>query len=274
MKLGVAYLLTNADYAARVVVSIDSLRRWYDGPIMLVTTQPSAHELGRRFQNDARLRVSLKELSFDHPTKNFAYLTKTSLFDHSPFDVTVFLDADTLVADDPDEFLRAARGSVLTVTCHANWQTTDTHRRKLLSGWRNIHGAPRFRERVNRLVDFADRVPLPAINSGVFAISRHTSLLKDWQQLAAAGKECPIPDELALQLLLPEYEFQIFGSQYNASPATPPPDVKIWHFLGRNHLTEPAARAIWLPAYRDCFRRNVAAMAEWSRIDETQFRAV
>ena len=270
MEFGVAYLLTNATCAARLVVSLDSLRRWYDGPVVVFTTNAEAACFVDLCRADSRLGIQHTELrlSFDASCKNGSYLAKVELPFSFPFKHTVFLDADTLIVKDPIEFFRATTRSPLTVVQFANWLTTDTHRRQLLEKWRDVSGGESSDIPIQKLVDISVSVPLPAINTGVFGLEKNSPILSEWQTLAFAGRRLPIPDELSLQLLLPKTEHQLFDASFNACPIyCTKSSAHIWHFIGGMHLRDSTARSIWMPAYSSCCRRNVARIADWTRIE-------
>src|SRR5687767_15145988 len=99
MNVGVVYLLTNPQLAARLVVSIYSLRKWYDGPVTVFTTRPESHEIGQLLADDKRLVVDHRTTSEAEArnTHIAAYLTKPAVLAESPYERTIFLDADTLV---------------------------------------------------------------------------------------------------------------------------------------------------------------------------------
>src|SRR5262245_60028928 len=67
---GVIYLLTGPAHAVRLVVSLWSLRRHYQGPVTLFTTQPQSHVIGQRCQADDRLRVEHRQANEVSAPKN------------------------------------------------------------------------------------------------------------------------------------------------------------------------------------------------------------
>src|SRR5215213_4514433 len=112
--------------ASRLMVSIYSLRKWYSGPITVFTTKPKADQFAQLLAADPRLRVGVQK-SKQQPGRGYqaAYLTKTTVLEHSPYEATVFLDADTLVVGSIGELLDCAAAAPITATCFCNWKTTD-----------------------------------------------------------------------------------------------------------------------------------------------------
>jgi hypothetical protein len=269
MKVGVVYLLTNPQLAARLVVSIYSLRKWYDGPVTVFTTRPESHEMGELLVQERRLRVEHAQCVEMQGQPNSTFLTKITTQEESPYDGTVYLDADTLIVGNVDRLIQAARERSLTVTAFCGWETTDAAVRNRLETWRTLANQPGDKFGLAELVDVAISVPQPVINAGVFAMQRSAAILPVWRDLAMYGRNLAIPDEMALQLLLPRCEHLMLGSQYNCSPVGAPdtPDVRIWHFFAVTHLRDDLCRSIWLPAYEECLSHNLAQMQSWSRVE-------
>jgi hypothetical protein len=270
MHVGVVYLLTDMQLAARLVVSIHSLRKWYEGPITLFTTRPESHHIGRLIAEDARLGVETARLRERRGEGfNASYLTKIAAARASPYDATVFLDADTIIVGSLSELFTAAEEAPVTVTQFCNLTTTDTLIADRLRNWRGIrNGGAAKRFGVRATVDFLLSTPLPAINTGVFAVQRDAPILKEWDALARQGRKLPLPDELAVQLVLPRHLHRILGGHFNCHPcAVELRDVRVWHFVGASHLEHAATCDIWLPLYRACQELDLAGISSWSRVE-------
>lgn len=265
MTKGIIYLLTGPAHAARMVVSLWSLRQHYDGPVTIYTTHPESHEIGARCAGDNRLNVDHRWFSLVSAQKNASFLTKLSLLPHSPYDVTAYLDADTLVAGDVLELLNAAEESEFCATQFAQWQTSGRTIRRRIETWREIQQNRYPQSWLHSLIDEA-LVPQPAVNGGVFAYRRDAEILRPWFELSLVGQETFICDEIALQLLLNKYAHKVLDCRFNCSPiyGGPQEDVRIWHFHGEKHLRKESCRTIWLPAYQQCVEANVAGLAQWS----------
>jgi hypothetical protein len=271
MTVGVVYLLTNPPVAARLVVSIYSLRKWYDGPVTVFTTRPESHAIGELLVADRRLRVQQRkaqEIS-DKLSRVATYLTKPFVVAQSPYKATIFLDADTLIVGPLTELVESARTAPVTATTFCNWRTDDPQTNRCLRAWRSLADQPECDAEVRTRVNFALSHPMPAINVGVLAIQRGNPLMADWQRLTMIGRTMPTPEEAALQLLLPSYPHELLGCHFNCFPmvASGTPDVRIWHFVIASHLRDQASRELWLPAYEECYALNAAGMQSWSRIE-------
>ena len=126
-----------------------------------------------------------------------------------------------------------------------------------------MDGSYQLKNRLNKLLS----QPFSAVNAGVFAFRRDHRFAKRWIDLATLGQSLPLPDEIALQILLFEREHMFLGYQFNCHPHYFDEHVgaRIWHFAGRTHLNE-SCRPFWLPVYKECVRNDVAKLGTWSRV--------
>lgn len=265
MNSGVIYLLTGPAHGVRLVVSLWTLRRHYQGPVTVYTTQTESHIIGAYCAEDPQLRVEHCRTTLVNTPRNASFLTKLELLPASPYEVTVYLDADTLIAGRVEPLLEAAAQSQFAATQFATWQACGRTVRHRLEAWRSIR-QDRFESAwLSRLIDEAigER---PAVNGGVFAFQRSASLLSAWRELAHAGCDTFICDELALQMLLPRFSHQVLDCRFNCSPiyARRTTDVRVWHLHGEKHVRHPSCRELWWPAYRVCLAENSARLQEWS----------
>ncbi len=280
MRFGCLYLLTSIDHAARLVVSLFSLRRRYSGPVTIFATRSEADDVLDFLVKDERLAPlaveRLTEFSIE-PEAHFSrsntnYITKVLAIEQSPFDATLFLDADTLVVGDIQPLIDSAVRDPITVTQFSDWKTTDIRYRKHLETWKCLVESAPTEFALERRLQYMMTTSLPVINTGVVALRTDSELIGPWKSLASLGRSCHIPDEMALQLLLPDYEHCRLGTEFNCSPCYASEsvlsthEVRIWHFVNATHLRDADSRGIWLPAYDECFEKNIANISQWSRI--------
>lgn len=274
-SFGFVYLLTGPSHAVRAVVSIRSLRRWFNGPITLFTTHPSSHEVGRLCAADPRLRVEHRTWPLTKTRKNASFLTKVALLPHVPYETGAYLDADTLVVGEVAELRTALDDVSFAATQFADWMSTSRNIRRRIAPWSRLRASPTDTALIADLVRQAE-VPVPAVNGGVFGFRRDAALLKPWYDLALLGRRTFICDEIALQLLLPRYPHRVLDCRYNCSPtyAGSTADVRIWHFHGEKHLRPGRARELWLPALEECLHDDTAHLRRWGRnLDDEAFAA-
>lgn len=269
MTSGVIYLLTGPAHGIRLVVSLWSLRRHYDGPITVYTTHPVSHHIGELCQQDLRLRVEHRRTSSVELPKNSSFLTKLEILPSVPYDVAVYLDADTLVTGCIQPLLDSAKESGFAATQFANWTSSGRVVRKRIEAWREVKQSHFDNHWLQQLIDEALE-SRPAVNGGVFGFRQNAEILSTWRDLSYAGWETFICDEIALQLLLPRFPHQVLDCRFNCSPvfAGSHKDVRIWHFHGEKHLNREEARQLWWPAYCICVAENIAGLTGWTPGDD------
>lgn len=180
------------------------------------------------------------------------YVTKATLPTWSPFDRTLFLDADTWVQQDPQPLLDALDDAPLVVTQFSDWITTG----KIISGrLRSLERAlasENYAETLDaRAPGWREQLaePHPAINTGVMAWRKRWNY-GPWLDVTLAGWEANFTDEIALQALLPVFgqRVKIMPEKWNRSAKfgrTPEDQTGIFHFHGRSQYRHAAPKALW-----------------------------
>ena len=209
MKRGVIYYAVGDKMAVRQAVSVHSLRKHYDGPVTILSDGAIAnaytHAIGERYKCDVR------EVQFHETTgKNTTYLNACLCAQQSPYDNTVWIDADTTIHSDFSELFDLSAKHEFAVAHFSNWMTNGGQIKKRIENWRGILPD----EWIDRAVAFG-----PAINCGVFACRSDSKLLRDWHKHARKGQHTRIPDEVCCQILIaqPEYPATIGRQEMNCS---------------------------------------------------------
>ncbi|MBN8627381.1 MAG: hypothetical protein J0M17_18035 [Planctomycetes bacterium] len=270
---GVVYLLTGPAHGARLVTSLVSLRRHWNGPITVYTTQKESDEIARMCAMEKSLQIDHRTWQLFKSRSNASFLTKVALLPRAPYRRLVYLDCDTLVAGDIRPLFDGLLDQPICVTQFANWTTQRRNIRRRIDAWRKVRSKHFSSELLSRLIDGAKRNH-PAVNGGVFAVHNDTDFNRRWLELATAGRRTFICDEIALQLLLAEQSHALLDCRFNCSPiyAGSTSDVRVWHFHGEKHVRHIAGRRIWLPAFEACRLRNLAGIADWSSRFDSQVR--
>ena len=89
---GILYFLAGTKHAARLVVSLHTLRKHYGGAVCVLTTDQPAAELAGRMAEDPRLNVFHRRLEVELGRRRTCYLFKTRLQEFTPFQTTLYLD--------------------------------------------------------------------------------------------------------------------------------------------------------------------------------------
>jgi hypothetical protein len=269
MTTGVIYLMTGPQHGARLIVSLYTLRQWYDGPVTVFTTRPESHAIGKRLAASDELRVN-HQTFWELPPGDYnaSCATKPFIFSAAPYDASILLDADTMVVGPIDELVDSAQSSPLTVTTFCGSRTNEHGHQVAFAGWRKLAGRTGDVYGLTPLLDHIQAYPQWKINAGVVAARKGTQFLAEWQALSRFAQKMPLPEEVALQLLSLRYPHRLLGWKFNCFPLMQPQpsDVRIVHFAATSHLSHEATQAMWMPVYRECRRKNIADLRRWSLV--------
>lgn len=209
MSRGVIYYNRGNKMAVRLAVSIHSLRKFYFGPITILSEGDISHEF--TYAIGAKYNCNVQDTVFNGTEgKNTTYLNACLVGNHTPYDTTVWIDSDTTCHHPFLELFEAAEKHEFAVAHFSDWQTTGTIGKRIES-WRGIlpdHW-------IERALEFG-----PAINCGVFAFNKKSNLVRDWWNLARLGQlTTRIPDEVCCQIMIaqPEYSHKIMPQIFNCS---------------------------------------------------------
>lgn len=269
MSRGVIFFNHGTKHCARLAVAVASLRQHFDGPIVILDTGESGG-VAEQIAGDSRLQIELRQIPFVARRRNSCYCMKSSLWRHSPFDVTIMLDADTLTAGSIRPLFEVAANpseSGFVVTRFSDWITTGNIIRSRILRWRGVQvvGSTQPAIDVDRLIAKSLERPHAAINTGVLAWRKGARILGPWETLTDAGDRTPFTDELSAQLLIREHGHTLVSDRWNCSPIYGAEKDKaiIWHFHG-NKQTRPEALPIWWPKFAAAWDANICALRNWA----------
>jgi len=297
---GVVYLLSGTSCTERLAVSLWTLRQQTDIPATIMVTSDADEEAANMIAADDRAKVAVQRFK---PAKckaprHQAYVQKTLVPAHTPYEQTVFLDADTAVVGSFEELF----SHEFVITSYSDWQTKG---RRISSrcGWWYNRGTGRLQ--IDEMVDrcLADEVVVtedgkgkvswrlagdkenvrtqgyPAINTGVLGFRKGSPFGDRWHKMTLAGEGTHMTDEIAMQLLYPfatECDIGVFTDKYNHSfvHGKHPEDVRIWHFHGKKHLRHDKGRPLWEPHFRHAYDAGFGGLNDWAGRFDKWVRAV
>lgn len=245
---GVLYFNVGLRCLARLCVSVHSLRKVYGGPVTLMTQ-------GELPQWAREVMAALGVQVLDIPQEDASSRTmKASLWRHSPYEVTLFLDSDTLVLQDPSPLFADIRKHGFVVTQFSNWVTSGSRMRKRILAWRPLLSA----DGLDKALHFG-----PAVNTGVVGWRRNASILKPWEAHSRRGWQANctrrLIDELACQVLLHQHPHHVVPDRWNHSVRFGvDSDPAIIHYHGNKHTGNRPACERWKDEYWD-FRNQSSA---------------
>jgi hypothetical protein len=194
-------------------------------------------------------------------------MNKTGMLALTPYEQTIFLDADTLpVARFPELW---PEGDEVRLTQFTTWTTKTGKIIRRVEQWRKA--AP---ELVERQLSYE----YPGLNTGVIGFPDSAGpFFKAWAELTAKNI-CFMCDELAAQLMFLDFPHLVLDDRWNCSPiyswevkpgedpegqGTRRADARIYHGHGFKFTKSPWGRRLWFPWLRKALDFNVAKMASW-----------
>jgi len=253
MKNGILYFNTGRSCLIRLIVSLYTLRQHYKGVAALIYTDKIEPEYSSIIKEFNLELIKGEEASIG---KNKTLLEKCLLYKKTPFENSIFLDADTIVFSDPSELFDLAFTNEFVVTRFSNWLVRGLIAERVLA-WKEI-----FPEQVKIILEKEG----PAFNTGVFAFNKQSKFCKEWYKFALQGRTTYIPDEISCQMFLLHYPHIIVEDSFNASCKYPNPSgvIKIMHFHGKKHCRfneqgKPINNSdLWLKYLKLCYQANIS----------------
>jgi hypothetical protein len=257
LSRGIVYFNMGTGCAVRLLVSLRSLRRVYEGPVTIVSVGEDSHLLCNRI--GAALGADVVRWAPPIPPgRNTAYVAKTFLATVTPYELTLVIDSDTVVLRPIDEMFSHAEEREFCVTRMAAWKTRGKRMSKRIRLWERL-----LPEDIEKALAFG-----PAINTGVFSFRKDAAILKEWQKMSLLGRENMLTDETCCQVLLHRYRHSVVDSYFNCSCAhddPSSPQTRVIHYHGRKHCRPglPFHGARWVKEYESAREENIADMRSW-----------
>lgn len=239
MKRGVLYHFSGLGYTMALVCSLQQLRKFYGGPICLAATQECA-EVANRIASDPRTACYVTPTEVVTRTVNRQWMSKATTFYRTPFQRTLFMDADTIVRQDclADLFdgdqVVLTRLNDSTLNDGGHWSQYFQGRMAFFENF-GPQLAKEYREALARNP--------PIINTGVMAFSKSDPLMVRAIDLMLAVRTAKTAsDETVIQLLAATYPVRVVTSRYNWI-ARRDAEEAVWirHFTRRNWRLRDAA---------------------------------
>jgi len=130
MSSGVIYYNRGISCVVRLIVSIKSLRQYYSGPITVLLEDANISNL-----QDFLDKYHVDIFHVDPEKLDNSYVRKIAISKLSPYDKTVFIDADTLIVGNIDELFNDIETHDLCVTQFCNWTSNGRSISRRIKGF-------------------------------------------------------------------------------------------------------------------------------------------
>lgn len=240
MTQGVIYFNSGTKCVIRMLVSLFTLRKVYKGPVTLITNgvQPERFlQLMKRFDIDI--------LPIELPEQHHPLVVKSMLWRYTPYDVTMFIDADTIIFKPIDSYFDKIKEHTYVTGNFANWRSNGGIIGRRIGRYEKLCTP----EEIKAAHDFG-----PAVNTGVHGYLKNAPILEEWQKLTTESFKqglSSIPDEVACQVLLPKYPHWVAPVEWGVSVRYGDfnKDTIIVHYHGRKHAGDYPACKVWKDTY-------------------------
>lgn len=266
MRDGVLYYNKGTGCLIRLVVSIYSLRKHYNGPITIASygeeSRGPCMEICKYFQ------IEFRDVKLDPLVpkgRNSVFLETCRANEYTPYEnITVWLDSDTLIKGPIDDLFNLCEKNGLVVTNFTNWRSNGSTIKRRIKRWEKLYPD---------LIDDAIQYG-PALNCGIFSWKKDHPFMADWYHFCLPARKTFIPNEVGQQILMslkdkdgsPKYKHTILDGRYNCSGRYG--DIKkahIIHLHGRKHLPNRSkAGSLWFKEYNEALSKNVANLQLWT----------
>ena len=244
MSRSVVYLNRGTSCCIRLLVSVYSLRRFYDGPVRLL------QEGGLPEGMEEVLRDLCVDVVRIPESEEPISVVKSSLWGHVKDEYAVFLDSDTLVCASLDELFAQLEKHGLVVTRFCDWDTSHPKINRRIRGWGSV-----VPEMIQPALDYGS-----AVSSGVLGWQRGNPILPEYEKLTrrghAAGCDRVVLDEIAMQLLLPHFPHHLTDSSWNVSGQYGDVEsAQVIHYHGSRHCRGDPRSDVWKRHYFELWDR-------------------
>lgn len=265
MKKGVIYFNYGTGCIPRLLTSLHSLRKYYQGNVTIISQGEDSGKFFFTAKDDIefqKLNVDIKEITVEVPAgHSYGFLITTMADTYTPYDLTIWLDADTLVRGSIDELFDVANEYEMAVPNFANWGTSKGTMVKRINFWKQY-----YPELIEKAIEFGS-----AVNCGVYAWKRSAKFMQEWYEKTLPGRDSFIPNETCMQVILPQYPHKIVDQKFNCSckySNAYDADTRVIHYHGRKHCRLRDGKLLnhadlWIAEYKEVLEKNICDIKNW-----------
>lgn len=246
MTKGVIYYNRGTKCLVRLFVSLYSLRKHYDGPVSIICAGKQENWVA-----DAAAKLNADVVAMPDQDSCLSLALKGSLWRYSPYDMTMFMDADTIVLNPIDEYFDYIEEHDFVTGNFANWKTAGGTISRRIRQWKKV-----VPEMMDPAINYGH-----AVNTGINGWKRGASILTEWERLCQLGNkhQCStrVLDEIACQILLPHHKHHIADTRWGESVKYGKCDEStvIVHYHGNKHVGDRPQNNIWKTHYNELIHK-------------------
>jgi hypothetical protein len=242
-----------------LIVSLMTLRRHYKDPVTVFLEGEHHIELVDSLKSNFDVDIIYRP---DIQIETGTLVHKIEISMETPYDLSVWIDSDTIIVGGFEELFEMAKDYDLVTTNFANWQTSGRTISKRIKRYQEFCSKKYIQDAINYG---------PAINTGIYAWKKDSIFFKEWLELAKWGdKRMFIADEVACQVLLPQYNCKVADLKYNVSVLHDPgtKDQRIIHYHGKKHCKEAPKCLLWLEEFEKACKVNLCNIQKYIEEDK------
>ena len=246
MEKGVIYFNRGTKCTIRLLTSVFSLRKHYYGPITVLYAGEQSGDWVFKILED--LDVDYKKIE---SWEESPLTQKSGLWKYSPYKLTMFLDADTIVLNSIDEYFNFIEEKDFVTGNFANWKTSGGSISKRIKEWNSL-----YPELVEKALNYGS-----AINTGINGWKKGASLLEEWEEVSKKGfqngSSTRVVDEIACQLLLTKHKHHLADTRWGESIKFGEinEDTVIVHYHGNKHVGDRRGNYYWKKTFFELYNR-------------------
>jgi hypothetical protein len=227
MSDGIIYYNEGTKLLARLVVSLSSLQKHYQGPITLISVGKESNEYAYKIAWEFGIDLQAIDKTDLIDGKHKCFLEKARIHTYSPYDRTIFLDSDTIILKPFPELFTKIDKTGFIVPQFSTWTTQTGVIKKRLKEWGAF-----YPEDVENTI----KSNAPSVNVGVFGFNKDSELMKLWFDYTKVNRMASLPEEISCHLLLSRGLGEVIESKYNYScKYDKSQNPVIIHYHGRKH---------------------------------------
>lgn len=254
---GIIMFNRGSECVVRAIVCLYTIRKQWNGPITFFVEEPYPKEFDE----------ACKFFGADviHNEKNHELKTlvrKTDMFSRSPYDRTLWVDADMVILGDISKMFDNLDEYDCCIPHFCGWFADGKTISKRIR---------RFDGLVEKDIYDKSLEHHKAVNTGILSWKKSEKwdkFIRDWVSLAIKGSKAHIfiPDEVAFQILYPSADkwgmkVLIEETNYNVSVLHDhgqSKDQRVIHFHGDKHVLDVPSCDIWKQIFQEMCDKNIA----------------